>query len=163
MLRRSETGNIFLQLVAQQCSVASWNVLLHVLPPTWTTCRATIFYASCDNMLRKVDLASTFCNKFWVCCSYYHHRGNLPRNKSWKNACDWLVNFSRQLSARASVQSVNKHGGRRRRARQAKKVLVRSTLPLQHVSGRHLVCIDLQHNLPLTRNHSIGFIHTCRN
>ena len=32
MLRRSETGNIFLQLVAQQCSVANWNVLLHVLP-----------------------------------------------------------------------------------------------------------------------------------
>ena len=49
VLRWSKTGNIFLQLVAQQCSVASWNVLLHVLPPNWTTCRATNFYvASCD-------------------------------------------------------------------------------------------------------------------
>ena len=63
-------------------------------------------------MLCKVDLTSTFYNKFCVCCSYYHYRGNLSRNKSWNNACDWVVNFSRQLSACARVQNVNKHGGR---------------------------------------------------
>ena len=45
--------------------------------------RISSFYvASCDNMLCKVDLTSTFYNKFCVYCSYYHYRGNLSRNKS---------------------------------------------------------------------------------
>jgi len=89
-LRPSNTGNIFFQLVAQQCCVASWKALLPVLPPPWATCRATkLRVASCGNILRKVDLRSTFCNKFYFCCSYYYWCYNLPRNKFESNACDW--------------------------------------------------------------------------
>ena len=60
-LRSSNTGNIFAQLVAQHCCVASWKALLPVLPPSLSTCHATNFdVASCGNMLRKLDLSSTF-------------------------------------------------------------------------------------------------------
>ena len=42
LLRPRNTGNIFVQLVAQQCFVASWDCLLHVLPPS----RATNFHVA---------------------------------------------------------------------------------------------------------------------
>ena len=43
------------------------------------------------NMLRKVDSSSTFCNRFYFCCSYYHWSFNLSRNKFEFNACDWRL------------------------------------------------------------------------
>ena len=61
------TGNIFAQLVAQHCCIASWKALLPVWPPSLPTCHATNFdVASCGNMLRKVDPNSAFCNKLSI-------------------------------------------------------------------------------------------------
>ena len=37
LLRSSNTGNIFVQPSSQQCCVASWDCLLHVLPPLHIT------------------------------------------------------------------------------------------------------------------------------
>ena len=70
----SNTGNIFVQLVAQHCCIASWKALLLLLPPSLPTCHATNFnVASCGYMSRKVGMSSTFCNKL----SIYVLRHNL--------------------------------------------------------------------------------------
>ena len=85
LLRSSNTGNIFAQLVAQHCCVASWKALLPVLPPSLSTCHATNFdVASCGNMLRKVDLSSTFCNKLSI-LSFASQLATLH------NTCDWSI------------------------------------------------------------------------
>ena len=84
-LRSSNTGNIFAQLVAQHCCVASWKVLLPVLPPSLSTCHATNFdVASCGNMLRKLDLSSTFCNKLSILSL-------ASQLTTLHNTCDWSI------------------------------------------------------------------------
>ena len=35
------------------------------------------------------ELASTFFNKFLICCSYYHPRNKFMRNKIWETSSDW--------------------------------------------------------------------------
>ena len=52
-LRSSNTGNIFAQLVAQHCCVASWKELLPVLPSSLSTCHATNFDVASCGSLRK--------------------------------------------------------------------------------------------------------------
>ena len=57
-------GNIFLQLATQQCCVASWKALLHVLPPTSNIVTHQHFVvASWKNWLKKVNASSTCCNE----------------------------------------------------------------------------------------------------
>ena len=85
LLRSSNTGNIFAQLVAKHCCIASWKALLSVLPPSLSTCHATNFdVASCGNMLRKVDLSSTFCNKLSILL-FGSQLATLH------NTCDWSI------------------------------------------------------------------------
>ena len=84
-LRSSNTGNMFAQLVAQHCCVASWKALFPVLPPSLSTCHATNFdVASCGNILRKVDLSFTFCNKLSI-LSFASQLAKLH------NTCDWSI------------------------------------------------------------------------
>ena len=74
-LGSSNTGNIF----------ASWKALLPVLPPSLSTCHATNFdVASCGNMLRKVDLSSTFCNKLSILLF-------ASQLATLHNTCDWSI------------------------------------------------------------------------
>ena len=40
-------------------------------------------------MLQQVELASTFFNKFFICCSYYHPRNKFLRNNIWETSSDW--------------------------------------------------------------------------
>ena len=50
LLRSSNTGNIFAQLISWHCCVASWKGLLPVLPSSLSTCHATNFnVASCGS------------------------------------------------------------------------------------------------------------------
>ena len=50
----------------QQCCVASWKALLHVLPPTSNIVTQQNFVvASWSSMLHQVEVASTFFNKFF--------------------------------------------------------------------------------------------------
>ena len=84
-LRSSNTGNIFAQPVAQHCYIGSCKALLLELPPSLSTCHATNFdVASCGNMLRKVDLSSTFCNKLSI-LSFASQLATLH------NTCDWSI------------------------------------------------------------------------
>ena len=111
-LRSSNTDNIFAQLVAQHCCVASWKASLPVLPPSLSTCHATNFdVASCGNMLRKVDLSSTFCNKL----SILWFASQLA---TLHNTCDWSIfrtkNAGKMVSKRAldlgHIWAGSKHG-----------------------------------------------------
>ena len=82
----SNTGNIFVQLVAQHRCIASWKVLLLLFPPSLPTCHTTNFnVASCGNILsRKVGLSSTFCNKLSILCF-------APQLAMLHNTCDWSI------------------------------------------------------------------------
>ena len=64
--RSSNTGNIFVQPVAQHCCIASWKALFLLFPPSLPTCHAANFnVASCGNILScKVGLSSTFQQTF---------------------------------------------------------------------------------------------------
>ena len=77
LLRSSNTGNIFVQPSLQQCCVASWDCLLHVLPPL----RITNFH-----------VAKSRSNKFVVqkgvnMCKKHHSTCNatLLRKKFYEN------------------------------------------------------------------------------
>ena len=52
-------------------------------------CYAKTVVESWRNMLQQVELASTFFNKFFICCSYYHPRNKFLRNKIWETSSDW--------------------------------------------------------------------------
>jgi hypothetical protein len=59
----SNTGDIVVQLVAQQCCIASCKALLRVLPPMYTPCHTTNFcIAIWRNLLQKVEVKSPLCN-----------------------------------------------------------------------------------------------------
>ena len=62
-------------------------------------------------MLQQVELASTFFNKFFICCSYYHPRNQFLRNKNLRNLV-WLVEIS--VAASREFSNINKDGGRRK-------------------------------------------------
>ena len=79
--RSSNTGNIFTQLIAQHCCIASCKALFPLFPPSLPTCHATnLNIASCDNMSRKVGLSSNF--QFYDCVTTCSASQRL-----------WLVNF----------------------------------------------------------------------
>ena len=79
----SNSGNIFVQLVAQHCCIASWKALL--LPTSLPTCDATNFnVASCGNMSHKVGLSSTFCYKLSILCF-------ASQLAMLHNTCDWSI------------------------------------------------------------------------
>ena len=62
-------------------------------------------------MLQQVQLASTFFNKFFICCSYYHPRNKFLRNKNLRNLV-WLVEIS--IAASLEFSNINKDCGRRK-------------------------------------------------
>ena len=64
-LRPSNTGNIFVQLMAQHCCIASSTSCCPYCQRVLKLLRNKFSVPSCSNMLRKVDPSSTFCNKFF--------------------------------------------------------------------------------------------------
>ena len=59
-------GNIFVQLMAQHCCTALVERVVASITNLCSSCHATYFsFVSCNNMLSKEDLSSTFCNKFF--------------------------------------------------------------------------------------------------
>ena len=62
------------------------------------------------NMLQQVELASTFFNKCFICCSYYHPRNKFLRNKNLRNLV-WLVKIS--VAALCEFSNINKDGSQR--------------------------------------------------
>ena len=69
-LRPSNMGNNLFQLVAQHSCVAlqvenCFCAYYHLREKLVAQQK----FASCGNMLRKLDMSSTFCNKFYLCCS----------------------------------------------------------------------------------------------
>ena len=63
LIHFGNTDNIFLQLATQNCCIASWKALLHVLPPTSNIVTPQNFLvARWKNLLKKVDTSSTCCN-----------------------------------------------------------------------------------------------------
>ena len=102
-------------------------MLLHVLPPTWTTCRATNSYKCCKLRQHVAQSGPDF---------YFLQQilRFLPVLPPPRQVATQQILKKRLLLAYEffppveRVQNVNKHGGRRGRARQAKKVLVRSMI-----------------------------------
>ena len=62
VLRSSNTGNIFAQLVAQHCCVASWKGLLPVLPSSLSTCHTTNF----DGGRKQTTAKFSFSSWTWI-------------------------------------------------------------------------------------------------